>query len=247
MGRKKRRGSATRRWHRFFGTGSSIFVLLLVLTGLALNHSPSLGLDHRHVSNSYLLSWYGLGQPKDVRSFAVGDDWLSFAGSQVYLNDQVIASVSEGVGAVSNGELLIVASNRELLLFDLTGSLVERQPWDRPGATAIDAIGSLASGAVVLRAGGMLWLTDQDMLRWHRLERPHEIAVWSQAGTTPGDLQVAISEQYRGDGPSLERLLLDLHSGRIFGPIGVIIYDLFALALGFLAISGLILWLRSRR
>ena len=56
-----------------------------------------------------------------------------------------------------------------------------------------------------------------------------------------------ILRQYRGHGLSLERLLLDFHSGRIFGPAGVVIYDLLALVLGFLAISGLVLFLRGRR
>jgi len=42
-------------------------------------------------------------------------------------------------------------------------------------------------------------------------------------------------------------VLLDLHSGRIFGPVGVLVYDLLALTLGFLAISGLVLWFRGRR
>ena len=46
---------------------------------------------------------------------------------------------------------------------------------------------------------------------------------------------------------SLERLLLDLHSGRFFGSAGVLVYDVLALAIGFLAISGLILWIRGRR
>ncbi len=45
----------------------------------------------------------------------------------------------------------------------------------------------------------------------------------------------------------MERVLLDLHSGRIFGPVGVLVYDLLALALGFLSISGLLLWFRGRR
>jgi len=45
----------------------------------------------------------------------------------------------------------------------------------------------------------------------------------------------------------MERLLLDFHSGRIFGPVGVLVYDLLALAVGFMAISGLVLWFRGRR
>ena len=60
-------------------------------------------------------------------------------------------------------------------------------------------------------------------------------------------MRQAIVRHYRGNGMSLERILLDSHSGRIFGTAGVIIYDILALAVGFLAISGLVLWLRGRR
>jgi uncharacterized iron-regulated membrane protein len=45
----------------------------------------------------------------------------------------------------------------------------------------------------------------------------------------------------------MERLILDLHSGRIFGPVGILIYDLLAVIVGFLAISGVIFWFRGRR
>jgi len=56
-----------------------------------------------------------------------------------------------------------------------------------------------------------------------------------------------ITQQYRGEGLSVERVLLDFHSGHIFGPMGVFIYDLLAVAVGFLSISGLVLWIRGRR
>ena len=53
--------------------------------------------------------------------------------------------------------------------------------------------------------------------------------------------------QYLGEGPSLERVLLDFHSGRIFGPVGIVVYDLLALMVLVLSISGLIIWVRGKR
>ena len=129
MARNNSQSSAARRWHRFFGAGTAVFVVFMVLSGLSLNHSHSMGLDQRHVSHPFVLGWYGLGEPENVHSFAVGSDWLSFAGSQLYLNGSTVASVSNGVGAVSNGGMLIAAGSEELLLLDRAGSLIERQPW----------------------------------------------------------------------------------------------------------------------
>ncbi|MFT5351416.1 MAG: hypothetical protein ACI9MF_002239 [Gammaproteobacteria bacterium] len=51
---------------------------------------------------------------------------------------------------------------------------------------------------------------------------------------------------YRGKGLSLERILLDLHSGRLLGNAGVFIVDLAALFFVFLALSGSWMWLRKR-
>ena len=244
---KKSRASAIRRLHRSFGVGAALFVFFMVLSGLAINHSNGLGLDQRHVSQPFLLGWYGLGEPEKIDSFAVGADWLSFAGSQLYLNDKAVANVSGGVGAVSNGELLIAAGSDELLLLDHAGNLVERLTWDSIGSAPIESIGLQANSVVSVKSAGQVWLADTDLLNWRRDRETTANTRWSFAQPAPEDLHGAITRLYRGDGLSLERVLLDLHSGRIFGSIGVFIYDLLALALGFLSISGLLLWFRSRR
>jgi uncharacterized iron-regulated membrane protein len=44
-----------------------------------------------------------------------------------------------------------------------------------------------------------------------------------------------------------ERLLLDLHSGRVLGPVGVLIVDAIGVVLAMLAMSGLAMWLLHRR
>ncbi|MDX2427074.1 MAG: PepSY-associated TM helix domain-containing protein [Xanthomonadales bacterium] len=247
MNRKKRRVSKARRLHRSFGAGAAIFVLFMVLSGLAINHSNGLGLDQRHVSQSFLLDWYGLGKPERIDSFAVGDDWLSFAGSQLFLNEKSVATISGGVGAVSSGELLIAAGNDELLLLDHDGNLIERIPWGSIGAASIELIGLHESTVVSVKSAGQLWLADTQLLNWRQAGDASPDPLWANSEFAPDGLQQAITESYRGEGPSLERLLLDLHSGRIFGTIGVLVYDLLALALGFLSISGLVLWFRSRR
>ena len=104
----------------------------------------------------------------------------------------------------------------------------------------------LPDGTVLLKSGNDSWQADADFISWKQVDAPLPEPDWSVPSAIPDDLKQAITHQYRGEGPSLERLLLDLHSGRFFGPVGVLIYDLIALALGFLAISGLVLWARGR-
>ena len=247
MVRKKRSTSATRRLHRSVGAGAALFVVFMVLSGLAINHSNGLGLDQRHVSQPFLLSWYGLGVPETIQSYRAGDDWVSFAGSQLYLNDKPVSTVSGGVGAVFNGDMLIAAGSDELLLLNPDGELIERLPWGPPGSEPIESIGILASEIVVVKSASQLWLADAQLLNWQQADHSVADPQWSFSGLVPDALQQSITKHYRGDGLSLERLLLDFHSGRIFGSLGVLVYDLLALAVGFLAISGLVLWLRGRQ
>ena len=247
MNLKKRKASKARRLHRSLGAGAAIFVIFMVLSGLAINHSNGLGLDQRHVSQSFLLDWYGLGKLESIDSFAVGDDWLSFAGSQLYLNETSVATLPGGVGAVSSGDLLIAAGSDELLLLDHDGNLIERLAWEPIGAAPIESIGLHDNTVVSVKSAGQLWLADTQLLNWQQAEVATANPLWAVSEPVPDSLQEAVTTSYRGEGPSQERLLLDLHSGRIFGAIGVLVYDLLALALGFLSISGLVLWFRSCR
>ena len=247
MARKQQNGSRARSIHRSLGAGTAIFVIFMVLSGLTLNHSNGLGLDRRHVSQSVILNWYGLGGPERIQSFDMGSNWLSFAGSQLYLNGNSIATLSNGVGVVSSVELLVAAGSDELLLLDHDGNLVERLPWGPPGAGPIKALGLFEGNAVVVKTANRYWQADANLLSWDTFDESRPVTIWSSPVTTPEHLRQAITLQYRGDGISLERLLLDIHSGRFFGGWGVIFYDLVALAVGFLAISGLVFWLRGKR
>ncbi len=246
MARNKVHGSSTRRWHRYIGLGASVFVLFLVISGLGLNHAHQLGLDQRHVAPRWLLHWYGLGEPEQLISFAVGDRWLSFAGSQLYLDDHPVATASRGVGAISFGDWLVAAGEEELLLLDRDGKLVEKLPWKPIGAGPVEAVGNAENGFVVVESAGKVWLADDELLHWSALEAPLAGTVWSTAEAPPVAVRQAILRQYSGKGLSLERLLLDVHSGRIFGWVGLLVYDLLALILGFSALSGLVLWWRTR-
>ncbi len=247
MARKRSQASTTRRMHRSIGVGASIFVVFMVLSGLALNHSHQLGFDQQHLAPSFLLRWYGLGEPAQLQSFAVDEQWLSFAGSQLYLDGARVATTTKGVGAVANGDWLVAASSEELILLNRDGSLIERLPWDQPGAGLIEAIGRLNTGSLVVKSAGQTWLADAELLEWKQLEPAPDASLWATSQAAPAAIQKAILQQYQGEGISLERLLLDAHSGRIFGPVGVIVYDLLALLLGALALSGLVLWWRGRR
>ncbi len=63
---------------------------------------------------------------------------------------------------------------------------------------------------------------------------------------TAADLRIW-QKAYSGDGIPLDRLILDLHSGRFFGSIGKWIYNLATIGVLILSATGFILFLRTRR
>ena len=105
----------------------------------------------------------------------------------------------------------------------------------------------LDDGAVVVRTARRLWQADSQLLTWEAIGEEPPATLWSSPVPAPENLARAITRQYRGEGISLERLLRDGFSGRFFGRAGVFFYDLVALAVGFLAISGLVFWFRGKR
>lgn len=62
-----------------------------------------------------------------------------------------------------------------------------------------------------------------------------------------GAYNMDVDEELRGDGINLEKFILDLHTGKLFGISGTLISDLAALAMIFLTLSGIYnLWRRKR-
>jgi len=51
---------------------------------------------------------------------------------------------------------------------------------------------------------------------------------------------------YRGKGLPLERVIIDIHSGRILGQAGVLLVDFMALLFLSLAMSGVWMWYKYR-
>jgi len=56
-----------------------------------------------------------------------------------------------------------------------------------------------------------------------------------------------LQRHFRGEVLPVERVLLDLHSGRFFGRFGPWIFDTIAVLLILLALSGTWIWLKRKR
>ncbi len=231
-----------RLWHRRIGLTAALFVVLLSVTGLLLNHASSLNLDNVKIENSWILDWYGIaGVDETARSFDVGDTIISSAGGWLFVKEAPLVGGASGlVGAVAPGELIVLAMPRELVLITREGELVERFLPVVFGAD-INALGT-SGERLFVRAGETLFAADREAAVWTPVGAPEQPVSWSSSMAVPADLIPAMNAHLRGEGLPLYRIVLDIHSGNFFGVLGVLVMDGAAILLLVLSLTGIWIW-----
>lgn len=230
------------RWHRRLGVAIALVLVMLVITGIILNHSSELELDRKPVRQALLLERYGVELPELV-SYQFDGRTLSLVGSnRLFLDDKEIAYCQSPLRAAihfQNG--FVAVCHDQLLLLDSEGEIVERLSEAYglpPGITSLAA------------SGGQLWLqtengdftADLNSLLFTPTAAPAAVA-WVKPSTPSAGLRQQLTARYLGNDVHWERLLLDLHTGRLFGRWGVYLVDAAALGLLLLSLSGVWVWL----
>lgn len=238
-----RRISALVTWHRRLGLTAAVFVLVLAVTGLTLNHTDDLGLDERHLAAGWLLNWYGIEAPHDADSYVLSHGVVTRLGDRLYLDTRLVEQdVGAIAGAVASEDLVIVAVDGDLLLLTADGERVERLGREDGLPQGVYGLAVDPANRVLLRSGDGYYRADRALLSWDRvLDSPDPIR-WARPGATDEASLAALRADYMGNILSLERVLLDLHSGRIFGPYGPWLMDFAAVLLLVLAVTGIWLW-----
>ncbi len=229
-------------WHRRIGLVTALLVILLAVTGIALNHTQGLGLDKRFVQSGWLLDWYGIQAPEAMQSYRVDDHWISRLGERLYLDQQELPLHSQHLQGVAKlPDMLVLAVDGELVLLTEDGQLIERLGAVNGVPPGLQGIAVHEGRLLALTAEGS-FVADETLSNWQpvTLTRPTPLAPVSP----PAELREALARLYRGHDLHLERVVLDLHSGRFWGDWGVWAMDLAALFMLFLAISGSWIWWR---
>ena len=235
-------------WHRYMGVSAALFTLILAVTGLLLNHTDDFHLAERYVKAGWILDWYGIEAPEQLQSFRAGAARVTLMGTDLYLDEHEIGRRhSRLTGAVRSGNLVVVAVDDQILLLTPGGELIERLTHDDGVPAGLQRIGTAEDGGLVVATRHDRYRPDRDFLRWQRYDGNAGSIRWSVP--TPADPRLAqtLRAHYREEILPLERLLLDLHSGRFFGHIGPWLFDLAAALLILLSLSGGWIWIKRRR
>jgi hypothetical protein len=235
-------------WHRYMGVSAAVIVLIIAATGLLLNHTEDFRLDSEHIRTDWILDWYGIRAPDSMQTFLAGDRHLTLMGEHLYLDRKEIeGNYRQLVGALIFNDTFIVAMSHNILLLTPRGEIIEYLQ-DKDGVpVSIKQIGTDTNGAVIVRTGHGYYQSDADFISWKRGDKDFTGVRWAAASPLEPRLKTALQHHYRGEVLPVERVILDLHSGRFFGRLGPWIFDVAAVLLILLSLSGSWIWLKRRR
>lgn len=244
MTRKPKRFSAFL-WHRRAGLAAIVLVVIVALTGIMLNHTERLQLDSRYVDNSLLLGWYGIEPEGEPVSYLADGHTITAWDNELFFDGHNVTRLQEQLhGAMAGEQFIVVALESAIILLTPEGEFIERVSTSL-SFTNIRRLGMKYGRPVIETSDPLYYMADEHILDWDVIS--DEGIAWTQAHELTSQERESLLISYRGNGLALERIILDLHSGRIFGEYGVYLMDAAALALLWLAFSGLWVWNSRRR
>ena len=231
-----------REWHRRLGIMAAFFLIFLSISGIALNHTDGLHLSKVKITNQFLLDYYGIKPPTNIRFYQD----ISITDNQVWLKDKLILdSDVEIITAGKFSQFWFVVADSQLSLFSEQGELVDQISPMMGLPKAITAISTSKNHLIVNTPTGY-FQTDENFIEWlaiNTLVEPN----WIKTENVAADVRNNAINRYQSQYLTLERIFVDAHSGRILGTLGVLLMDLVAIILVLLSISGLYIWLRYNR
>ena len=239
-----------RRYHRWLGGIAAFFVLLLAVSGIALNHGHSWKLDRNYVTSNWLLSLYGIEAPPPSDSYSADGKRATLIGETLFFeNARLVDAFPVLNGMVSASGLLVLAADSSVTLATPDGELVDRIDLEGVLPGPIQRLGVRDELAIV-QSDGAYFIADSDLTGFEPApDDPGTGIDWADATPAPDALVTDIQRRYLEGTLTWERLILDLHSGRIAGSFGVWFMDFIAISLVVLSVTGLFQWRRrnSRR
>lgn len=232
-----------RRWHKRLGLFAALFFAFLAVTGLLLNHGDSLALDAKRLDTPWLMTWYGLRPSVPEQGFRQEGLLMAWQEETWVLDGKPIKpGRGSPVGAVRQADKIWIATAEELSLLDPGGSLVDRIDRSVLPGLPIRRVGGSADRLFIDVPNGVF--ATADGLDW--IPAPGNAKVnWARVQPLSDEQRQVLAPLFAPSLP-MQRVLADIHSGRIFGRYGVVATDALALILLTLAASGVWMHWKSR-
>lgn len=231
---------AVRTVHRRLGITSAIFVIILSLTGTILHHSAALGIDGWFISSGLVQKLYGIEAPEQRVHFSIEGHGLTYIDDALYFDQERLPGrFTEPRGGIAFDQGLAVATASTIILLTPQGEVIEVITAEYGVPSNILKIGAGPDSSIYLQTTNGVLEANLETLRFSTAEFPSGDINWSAPVNIDKTLAAAIKQDYVGTLINWERLVLDIHSGRVLGTFGVIVVDLMAMIFIVMAVSGL--------
>jgi hypothetical protein len=230
--------------HRSVGIVVFIFVIILSITGILLNHTSDFELDQRFISHPWLLEHYQLDTVKADAVFLLDQQVISQFGDQLFVDATPVTSIYRPLlGGVVLDEIYVLATDDALILLNPDGEFIERMGAESGIPPVIQNIG-LFHGDPVLQTREGMWRSDFLLEEWELVSL--QGVGWSVPEPMPETIEKQLATYFHGLGVSVEQVILDIHNGHIITKFGVWILDIIAVLMVLLSVTGLWIWFRRR-
>jgi len=216
------------RWHRRLGLSAVIVILMVSITGILLNHTGQFDLAKHYPQSQFWLWPYPAQSNVGIK---LSKHTAFQASETIYLNQQAVYNCEPPlISAIEIDKQVWMLCKKQLLLFQ-DEKLVEVIDIQLLG----DDINNLAEAdqKVHLRNGTQWFLFDDISLM---------LSEQTKAPAVIPELSVLSDSEQINRSVHWQKVILDLHSGRFFGPFGVYIVDAAAIILLMLSLSGFWIW-----
>jgi len=156
---------------------------------------------------------------------------------------------------INKQQTFAVVSSDQLYFYTKSGELIDQLGDESGFPVGANAI-ALSDNMLVIKSAGQTLLYNNDTFMFQTpfqgmLERKSDFLTkkvnWIIANKVNEETINTAKLNYRAQYLTLERIVLDAHSGRILGVFGVLFMDMAAILLILLSVSGIYIWLRYAR
>jgi len=226
--------------HRYIGIFLSLFLVILSITGIFLNHTDDLKLDKRHLKWPWLMKLYGLEAPHVDQHFEVSDHFISNYQGQIFINGQSSFAIQESLkGIVLSNGVFYIATSKEVYLFSEKLEFINIL---EPPVEEIQSIGQdqLNNTILIQDKARQIWSLNDIENDWQLTEIQSN--PWSIETSMTSMQQEMMKNYFFGQGIALEQFLLDLHNGVILKKLGKYLLDIVGILTLVLSITGIWMW-----
>ena len=118
---------ALRLWHRRIGIVIALILILVSVTGIALNHVTGLRLDRIMIASPAMLALYDIPQAsEETVAFKANEHHVTSVGNRLFVDGtQVLGKMGQLVGAAATEQFMAAAEPNRLHLLLNDGQFVE--------------------------------------------------------------------------------------------------------------------------